>query len=74
MEPIQGRVYMKRCPTLKDNGMNNGYGYFLTGTQSTLDGMFLGLDRPDVHKSMAELNANRKNLNLPEVLYFFVVG
>jgi hypothetical protein len=64
---IQARAVSKYDMTLKANGMNNGYGYFLTGTQSALDGMFLGLSRSDVESSIAETNMNRRNLNLPEI-------
>ncbi len=74
MTPINARVYMKRDMTLKANGMNDGWGYFLTGTQSPLDGIFLGLDRPDVYKSMDELNSNRESMGLPTIAFFFVVG
>lgn len=67
MQTISGRLAYKYDMTLKFNGMNNGYGYFLTGTRTILDGMFMGLTRQDVAASMAELNQNRRALNLPEV-------
>ena len=64
---ISGRAVSKFDMTLKANGMNNGYGYFLRGTNSPLDGMFLGLNPSDVAMSIAETNMNRRNLNLPEI-------
>jgi hypothetical protein len=68
---IQARVISRFDMTLKFNGMNNGYGYFLTGTNTPLDQMFLGLNRNDVELSIAETNMNRRNLNLPEIAYTF---
>lgn len=64
---INGRAVSKFDMTLKANGMNNGYGYFLQGTNSPLDNMFLGLNPSDVASSIAETNMNRRNLNLPEI-------
>ena len=64
---INGRAVSKFDMTLKANGMNNGYGYFLRGTNGDLDGMFLGLNSSDVANSIAELNMNRRNMDLPEV-------
>lgn len=67
MATINGRAVSRFDMTLKDNGMNGGYGYFLRGTNSPLDGMFLGLNRADVDNSIAEINMNRRSLNLPEI-------
>jgi len=68
MKPvINGRAVSKFDMTLKANGMGDGYGYFLMGTNSPLDGMFLGLNPSDVASSIAETNMNRRGLNLPEI-------
>ena len=71
---INGRAVSKFDMTLKSNGMNNGYGYFLRGTNSPLDGMFLGLNPSDVASSIAETNMNRKKMNLPEIKVVLVRG
>lgn len=67
MSTINGQAVLKFDMTLKSNGMNNGYGYFLRRTNGDLDGMFLGLNPSDVANSIAELNMNRRNMNLLEV-------
>ncbi|MFN9301376.1 MAG: hypothetical protein ACK6DA_01265 [Candidatus Kapaibacterium sp.] len=67
MNAVSGRIVYRYDMTLKSNEMNNGYGYFLTGTQTPLDLMFMGLTRDDVVRSLAELNMNRRQLMLPEV-------
>lgn len=71
---ISGRVVSRFDMDLKFNGMNNGYGYFLKGTNSLLDGLFLGITRKDVENGMAELNMNRRNLNLPQIKHVFTQG
>ena len=66
-ETMTGKIEKRFSMDLKMNGMNSGYGYFLCGTQSILDGVFLGTSKNEAELSIMEINQNRRLANLPEI-------
>jgi len=64
---MTGRITKKYDACLNANGMNGGYGLFLTETRSCLDGTFLGTSKDQALMSILEINQNRRLLSLPEI-------
>jgi len=60
---MYAKLTRRNDETLAFNG--NATGYFLSGTGTILDGMFMGRTRNEISEGLTEINNNRYKLNLP---------